>query len=466
MFFPFGFGGGRRFEEDDDDAPQAESKPVDTERYYQLLEVEKSATQADIKKAFRKLAVTHHPDKGGDPEKFKEITKAYEVLSDDEKRQLYDKYGEEGVENGGPSSNGPVDLFDILSGRRPRGAGGRPAKRRGDDVVFPLKVTLEDLYNGTVKKLKLTKNVICSECGGKGGKADAVQACKSCRGQGVKVMVRQLGPGMIQQMQVQCSECNGEGRVISEKDKCSSCKGMRTTKEKKTLEVFVNRGMKHGEKIVFNGEADEAPDTEAGNVVVVLQQKEHPVFTRDGHHLFMKKTISLAESLCGFEFRVQHLANTEPPRVLLVRSPPGAITKPGDHKAIMGEGMPHPRNQFSKGNLYIEFSVEFPKNGALQENTMKLLRKVLPAEVKPNGVMGAGASSSSSGADSDSDSKAAFSSSSTASEMPVDPEEVVLADVDINEERRRFADSQEREAYEDDDEHERPHHGGPTCRQA
>ena len=122
--------------------------------------------------------------------------------------------------------------------------------------MFPLKVTLEDLYNGTSKKLRLTKSIICSQCAGKGGKGEAT--CRDCKGHGVKLVIRQLGPGMIQQMQTACSACRGTGSVMAEKDKCKKCSGEKVTKEKKTLEVFITKGMRHSEKIVFQGEADEA----------------------------------------------------------------------------------------------------------------------------------------------------------------------------------------------------------------
>lgn len=188
---------------------------------------------------------------------FKEITRAYEVLADPQKRELYDQYGEEGLESGGGGA-AASDLFSELFGGGGRRRGGPRQKRKGEDVVFPLKVGLEDLYMGCTKKLRLTKNVLCKTCAGKGGVADAVQKCKSCKGHGVKIVIRQLGPGMIQQMQTHCNECNGDGTVIADKDRCKTCRGAKTVKEKKTLSVYVNKGMKHGQRVVFHGEADES----------------------------------------------------------------------------------------------------------------------------------------------------------------------------------------------------------------
>merc|ERR1719203_1743642 len=148
--FPGGFpgkGGGRG------------SKSADTTKFYKLLEVDKNSSDADIKKAYRKLAVKHHPDKGGDPEKFKEITHAYEVLSDSEKRSKYDRFGEEGLEDGGGGD--PSDIFEqFFGGGGRRGAGGGKKRQKTKDVVQPLKVTLEQLYNGASKKMAITRQVI------------------------------------------------------------------------------------------------------------------------------------------------------------------------------------------------------------------------------------------------------------------------------------------------------------------
>lgn len=138
--------------------------------------------------------------------------------------------------------------------------GGRrqPRERRGDDVVHALNVKLEDLYKGKTSKLQLTKNVICDACKGKGSqKEGAVKSCDSCHGQGVKVVIRQLGPGMIQQMQVVCPDCKGEGEIIRDKDRCNKCQGEKTVQEKKVLDVIVEKGMSHNQKIFFRGEADQ-----------------------------------------------------------------------------------------------------------------------------------------------------------------------------------------------------------------
>lgn len=351
---------------------QEPEEPADTEAFYKTLGIAKTASQNDIKKAYRKKAMRHHPDKGGDEETFKGITRAYEILSDEKKRQLYDKYGEKGVERGEQGGGGgmdPSDIFSFFGGGG--GGGGRRGPRKGKDVLFRLKVSLEDLYNGASKKLRLTKQVICKSCSGEGG--SGVSKCHACKGRGVRVIIRQLGPGMIQQMQAQCDDCKGEGEIIPPGKRCNACHGEKTVKVKKTLEVHVEKGMKHGQKVVFRGESDESPGIQPGDVVVVLEQNEHEYFVRKTQHLFYKKKITLLESLTGFSHYVEHLDG----RVLKVVSDENTVYEPNCVKCVRDEGMPNERNHFLRGNLYIEYDVEFP-SAPLAGNAKKQMMKLLP----------------------------------------------------------------------------------------
>lgn len=347
----FGHGGGRR--------PGGRGRPsanVDTTKLYETLGVEKDADQKAIKKAYRKMAIKHHPDKGGDEHTFKEVNAAYEILSDEEKRAKYDKYGLEGLEDGGGPSGGPEDLFSMFFG----GGGGRRSAgpRRGEDVNHPLKVSLEDLYNGKTVKLAITRQVIVGDS----------KVCDECDGQGVVVELRQIALGMVQQMQRRCTACSGEGY---------QCKRKR---EREVLEVLVEKGMKHQQKIVFRGKADEKPNTEPGNINFIVQEKEHPVFKRKGADLLVSKSLSLYEALCGFEWKIEHLDG----RDLIVRSQPGEVIQPETSdrrpfvKIIPNEGMPSHGNPFVKGNLFILFTVKFPSDGDLDADAVEALKKVLP----------------------------------------------------------------------------------------
>jgi DnaJ family protein A protein 2 len=223
--------------------------------YYELLGVEPTADAEAIKKGYRKMAVKYHPDKNPNnpqaQEKFKEVGEAYEVLSNPEKRKLYDQYGKEALKDGGHAS--AEDIFSQFFGGGFSsffGGGGNRGPRKGDDIVHEIQCTLEDLYKGKTTKLAVTRSVICTKCEGSGTRDPSVASgkCKTCEGRGIRLIVKQLGPGMIQQMQTVCSDCGGKGETIKEEDKCKNCKGKKVTKEKKILQVFVEKGMKHGQK--------------------------------------------------------------------------------------------------------------------------------------------------------------------------------------------------------------------------
>jgi len=194
-------------------------------------------------------------------------------------------------------------------------------------------------------------------------------------------------------------------------------------KENRYLDVFIDKGMSHGQKVVFSGEADQAPDIEPGDIVLVLQEKEHSVFRREGEDLHITKKLKLVEALAGFQFQITHLDG----RILLVKSQVGEIIKPGDYRWIEHEGMPQHRNPFEKGRLKIIFDVEFPAIGSLNSQQIKQLQSVLPAAPPVQA-------------------------------LPAEFEEVtaITAEEAPNASRRRGG----REAYDDDDEYEDAHRGG------
>jgi len=332
-------------------------------KYYDLLDTTPDASDADLKKAYRKKALRLHPDKGGDPELFKEVTHAYEVLSDPQKRSIYDRSGEAGLsEQGGMGGMDPQDLFSQLfgGGGGPGGffGGGGPSRpqgpRKGKDLLHRIGVTLEDLYKGKTTKLALNKTVICSKCDGKGGKAGAVRTCQGCQGRGVKVMLRQLGP-MLQQIQQPCSECDGKGEVINQKDRCKTCLGKKVTNERKFLEVNIDKGMKNGQTITFSQAADEQPGVITGDVVIVIDEKPHEVFKREGNDLFIEAEIDLLTALAGGAFSIQHLDD----HALHVILHPGEVVKNGQLKVIRGQGMPSQRHH-ELGDLYVRVKIAFP----------------------------------------------------------------------------------------------------------
>mmetsp|Transcript_6017 Transcript_6017/g.12677 ORF Transcript_6017/g.12677 Transcript_6017/m.12677 type:complete len:419 (-) Transcript_6017:289-1545(-) len=335
-------------------------EPADTTKLYETLEVEKTATAKEIKKAYFRLSKTHHPDKGGDEHKFKEISAAYEILSDEEKRKAYDKYGLEGVDEDGVGAAGGEDLFSMFFGGGGRGSR-RAGPRKGPSVNHPIKVSLEDLYNGKTVKLAVNRKVIVGE----------TKTCEKCGGQGAVMEVRQIGPGMITQMQRACPMCEGQGSTAQ------------TKSERKVLEVHIEKGMKHNQKVTFRGMADEVPGVEPGDVNFIVQEKDHELFKRKGADLLVTKDISVNQALCGFTWKIKHLDG----RDIVIKTRPGQIieaeTTDDDSgrtlpyiTVVKDEGMPSLGNPFIKGNMYIAFHVKFPKT--LEPSVIEQLKKLLP----------------------------------------------------------------------------------------
>ncbi|CAJ2505966.1 Uu.00g000960.m01.CDS01 [Anthostomella pinea] len=359
---------------------------------YELLGVDKSASANEIKKAYRKLALQHHPDKVAEelrPEAeatFKSVTQAYEILRDDEKREMYDKHGMAAFD---PSRGGgmgeEVDINDILSqmfgmgggmGGMGGGGGGPRRPRRGADEESRYSVTLEDLYKGKTVKFAADKQTLCGTCKGSGAKEKVKpQQCDRCKGAGVVEAFRQVGPGLVTRESAMCDRCHGSGNNIKEKDRCKKCKGKRTVQERKPLEIYIPRGAYQGERIVLEGEADQQPDQTPGDLVFVLVEEPHDVFNRIGNDLSANMEITLAESLCGFSRVVlQHLDG----RGVHITHPRGKILRPGQVLKVEGEGMPLKRGE-AKGDLYLMVKIAFPEDGWLQDDAaFESLQKLLP----------------------------------------------------------------------------------------
>jgi len=356
---------------------------------YEVMGISKDASETDIKKAYRKLAMKYHPDKNQhSPEsadKFKEVSHAYEILSDPQKRSIYDQYGEEGLSGEGAGGMGmsAEDLFSQFFGGSVfggmGGGGGPQGPKKSRDIVHIHKVSLEDLYKGKISKLALQKNVLCPKCDGRGGKEGAVKKCGSCNGMGTKTMMRQMGP-MIQRFQTVCPDCNGEGETIKEKDKCKHCHGKKIIQERKILHVHVDKGMKNGSKVVFDGEGDQGPDIIPGDVVFVIEEKEHARFQRKEDDLFYRAEIDLLTALAGGQIAIQHLDD----RWLTVTILPGEVISPGCIKCVRGQGMPSYRHH-DYGNLFIQFDIKFPPNNFNTPEKIAELESILPPR-EPTGL--------------------------------------------------------------------------------
>ena len=248
--------------------------------------------------------------------------------------------------------------------------------RKGDDVQHVLKVSLEDLYKGKKSKLALNKKIICPTCKGGGAKegAKGEATCSGCRGRGVRLITRQVGPGMIQQMQAACDQCGGRGSTIRQEDKCGTCSGAKVVPHRQVLEVFIDKGSRHKQKVMFRGEADQSPGVEPGDIIIILAQKEHKI-VRKGDDLICEQKISLRDALCGCSFVFKHLDGRE-----IVISTPRVI-KPGQIMCVSNEGMPLKSNPTVFGNLVFRFEINFPTE--LGEEAKEQLLALLPSDPAP-----------------------------------------------------------------------------------
>lgn len=358
--------------------------PVET-ALYDLLGVHPEASEDDIKKAYRKKAREHHPDKNPDDplagQRFQEMAAAYEILSSAETREIYDQFGADGLSKGGPHGPGmnPEDVFSELFSQMNFGFDFGPGSRRrtrGEDSVIPYDVSLEDLYNGKTVKLNMEKEVLCGVCKGTGAKGSAKpKKCVKCEGKGWTMVYSQIGPSRVGTSRAMCTDCEGHGEKLREKDQCKKCKGRKTVKEKTRQEIFIERGMTDRQKIVLAGAGDEEPGVPAGDVVFVLRTRKHDLFERAGNDLLTTVHITLSEALLGFSrILLTHLDG----RGIHVSSPPGKAVQPGGTIVLRGEGMPVHKNSGHKGNLYVILEIDMPDEDWLRSVDRAALERLLP----------------------------------------------------------------------------------------
>ena len=365
--------------------------------YYEVLGISKEASADEIKKAYRRLAVKYHPDKNPGnkeaEEKFKEAAEAYAVLSDADKKAKYDRFGHAGVDGAGPDfSGGFGNLNDILNDLFGGGFGGfsgfggfggfsgggaRQQQRvsRGRDIRVRVKLTLEEIAKGVEKEISIEKSVPCDDCGGRGAKnASDVKTCPACNGTGQvqRVVNTFLGQTVTYST---CQQCGGEGKIIS--NPCRTCGGTGLVRRRETIKVRIPAGVEAGMQLTIQGEGHAAKNNGInGDLLVVIEEQEHPNLKREGNNLFYTKIISMPDAILGAEVEIPCLDGAYKIKV-------EAGTQSGTVVRLRGKGLPTVNGYGGTGDLYVKFAVWVPKK--LSKEDKEIIESLRNREsFKPN----------------------------------------------------------------------------------
>lgn len=362
--------------------------------YYKILGVNKSADTKAIKTAYRKRALETHPDQGGNKEEFAEVAEAYEVLSNNEKRQVYDQYGSEAATNPNMGAGGfsghrsAEDIFaEFFRGGGMGGMGfgdmfGGRARRQAptvEPIEVRLKLTLEEVFKGVTKKVRVTRPQVCSECTGFGTKSKTEKPkCSNCNGSGQIAQQHRMGPGMIQQTISDCPRCRGTGTTAKSDDQCARCqsKGYRNTTQDVNLDIPA--GVPANVTLVVRGEGGQIPGAQPGDLHVHVDVSRHALYTRRGDDLLVTKTVSLSEALLGLNMSLKALDG----RSLSVST--SEVLKPDAVIKILGEGMPSTSGH--RGDLFVFTSIKMPSKVTAEQK--ELIEKAFgkAAAASPSGT--------------------------------------------------------------------------------
>eukprot|EP01062_Namystynia_karyoxenos_P011972 TRINITY_DN14296_c2_g1_i1.p1 TRINITY_DN14296_c2_g1~~TRINITY_DN14296_c2_g1_i1.p1 ORF type:complete len:501 (+),score=143.25 TRINITY_DN14296_c2_g1_i1:93-1505(+) len=336
--------------------------------YYKLLGVARDASPEQIKKAYKRKAFELHPDRNPDEgasARFAQVNEAYEVLTDQEKRQLYDQFGKEGLnQQGFHPSNAQEVFYEFM--RQMGGAGAGGGVQRTRDKQIKAQVPLSLMYTGGEHELRIDRQVMCPA-------ARRTGACHTCNGTGHQQFMRQVGPGMYAQQVAPCQDCGGAGVLIKHEDRCSGCNcgGRGVQRRMDTVYINLEPGTPSGTAFLLEGESDESPGAETGDVYITVIQKRHPRLERSGDDLIISQKVQLADALGGCTI---NLPCADGKNTVEITLHPGEVSSPNAVICVPGKGMPVYGHAGEYGDLLVHFDVEFP---TLDEETAKKVAAML-----------------------------------------------------------------------------------------
>jgi molecular chaperone DnaJ len=356
---------------------------VATKDFYEVLGVPKTASKDQIKDAYRKLALQYHPDRNKEPgaeERFKEVSEAYAVLSDDTKRKQYDAYGQEGFfqrytdedifrgtnfgdifrDMGFGGFGGFNDIFAQFFG-----GGGRQRPNRGEDLTYHIQLNLEDLIADSSREIEIPRTEVCPVCNGSGAKpGSSPKTCSTCGGSGQVQKIQSAGFARLVRI-VDCSKCGGRGQIIDYP--CKECRGSGTVEKKRKISLVIPAGLEDGHTLRLRGEGDAGQrGTPPGDLYVVVNVRPHKVFVRQNSDVFYATKIDAIQAMTGTEQKIPTLYGD-----VVLQIPPG--TQPGERFTLKEKGLPRIGGR-GQGNEYVQVNVEVPRN--LSSSQKELLRRL------------------------------------------------------------------------------------------
>ena len=349
-----------------------------SKNYYDILNINKNADETEIKKSYKKLAVKWHPDKNVEnkdeaEKRFKEISEAYQVLSDSQKREIYNNYGEEGLKSNNDMKqnhfNSPHDIFQMFFGNTRNSFENHffEKNRKLETKLVNIPVTLKELYNGSKKKITLKIKIFCKKCNGNGGMNFKI--CNDCKGMGIININKMIGKNMMQRIQTTCNTCFGSKKICE--NICDECNGNKIKMEENEFILVIEPGFENDDTIIFKNAGDNIINYERGDIMFILKEEKHNLFKRIGNDLIYYHQILLGDSLIGTTININNINGDK------IIYNEDNIIKENSYSVIKNKGMPIKNNNSKFGDLYVVYKINYPHK-ILTFNEKEIIKRIFP----------------------------------------------------------------------------------------